>query len=160
MIRASWSSVVFIHLCDLRCRTRCQFGVLGYELLFDAKTGESNDWHYTSQEFIRMAMKKPNDAPLKPMANAWDAKDVFKVDMPNIYEFLTATRWDDGSPRMPGSMSIFVQVGVLKACINDKELKRVAFVEAPTWDELLAQIDMAICDDNTVWRGHATKIPY
>jgi len=105
-------------------------------------------------------MKKPDvNAVIKPMPNAWKA-DPWRNDYPNLSEFLSCTKWENGEVRLTGSMSIFTQLGVLKMCITDKSMNRMTFVEAPTFDELLACADAAICDANTVWRGTSRTPTY
>jgi len=91
--------------------------------------------------------------------NQWE-DPVFKRDYPTLYAFLHDQKFDDGSLRVPGSMSIFCQMGVLKCCLNDKHAQMMTFLEASTWDELVALADSAILDDGTDWKAMKNKPPF
>lgn len=106
-----------------------------------------------------MGFKRRAESPLKPMPNAWN-DPVDKADNPNIFAFLTELKYDDGKPRLTGSISIFTQLGVLKASISDKDAQQVAYIEAPSLMELFALIERAICDGSTEWKASARRVPY
>lgn len=147
--------VLYAHMCgDPSCRCTNAFPRL-HTPPDDGAAVPPDEWHTTAMEMVEMALKKPSSAtPIKPMPNAWKS-DTDKSDYPFIYEFLTATKYETGEPRITGSISFFTQLGVLKASISDKDNNRVTYVEAPSWSELIAAIDMAIADENTVWRQSA-----
>jgi len=153
---------VFTHLCltpDCLCEDDLLRGILLAEGVCITPKPE---WFLDAEESIMAGFKKPKlDSVLKPMLNAWsDPGD--KSDFPNIFGFLTETKYDDGSPRMTGSFSVWTQLGVLKASISDKDNQRVAYVEALTLHELIETIERTICDDNTDWKGQKpyNKPPY
>jgi len=152
--------MMFTHLCPTP-DCLCEDDVLaGIEPASGPMINRTPEWFLDAMRSSDMALKKPkpDDTP-KPMANAWkDPGD--KVDNPNIFAFMTDTKYDDGSPRMAGSISIFTQIGVLKACVSDKDNKRVCFVEAPSLAELFGLIELAICDDCTEWKAQAQRPPY
>jgi len=142
----------WIHLCrSTECW--CQGRLYGESVL---KAGAGHvaqpDWHSEAMGAMHMAIRK-RDLSSKhiPAKNAWnDPGD--KSDYPNLFAFLTDTKYDDGSPRVPGAVSIFTSQGVLKACINDKDQISTAFVEGATLHELIEWIERAICDDTTEWK--------
>jgi len=142
----------WIHLCRSE-ECWCQGRLYGEIVL---KAGRESvpqpEWHSDAMGELTMAMKKrPMTGCAVPARNAWtDAGD--KADFPNIYSFMVDQKYDDGSPRVPGAISIFTSQGVLKACINDKDNISTAFVEANTIHELIECIERAICDDATEWR--------
>jgi len=150
----------FTHLC-LTSDCLCEDDLLwGIRPASGPMVNRVPDWFLDAMRSHDLAIKKPSagGAP-KPMANAWVDK-VDQADNPNTYAFLTDTKYDDGSPRMTGSISIFTQIGVLKACIADKDNKRVAFIEAPSLCELFGLIEMAICDESTDWKAQQQRPPY
>lgn len=77
----------------------------------------------------------------------------FKADYPSLYSFLFDTRYADGSNRLQGSVSLFVQGYALKAAVNDKDRCCVAFLNAGTFTELLTLIDDGIREDKLDWKG-------
>lgn len=88
----------------------------------------------------------------------WD-DDLFKEEYPHIYSFLYDTKYENGDPRTPGSISIFVNGFSLKFAVNDKDRQVGAFVTAPTWAELLQLVDDGIRDDSLEWKGNAKAPP-
>lgn len=47
---------------------------------------------------------------------------------PALVEFLTLDRWEDGTSRLPGSLTLFADGGSWKLCLNCKDSSRIAFV--------------------------------
>lgn len=152
----------FIHLCpntDCLCEDDVLAGISPASGLMVPAIPE---WILDALEEQDMGFKRPTTTTVvKPMPNAWnDQAD--KADFPNLFGFLTETKYDDDKPRLTGSISIFTQVGVLKASISDKDNKRVAYVEALTLHELVETIERAIFAEDTVWREQQpyNKPPY
>ena len=71
---------------------------------------------------------------------------------PALFEHLTATRWDNGEERQTSSLSVFMDSGVLKACLNDKAESRVAFVASASFEGLLDALDEGIQNGSLDWR--------
>lgn len=107
-----------------------------------------------------MAIKKrpPPNGPGISLGDAWDDES-FRVDYPNIYSFLMDTKYEDGSPRVQGSISIFVSGYSLKFAVNDKDRGLVAFVNSPTFFELMTIVDDGIRDDSLDWKATAKPQP-
>ena len=148
-----WIPTVFTHLCptpDCLCDDDLLAGIdLGGGVCIPPKP----EWFVDAEESIMAGFKRPKlDSVPKPMANAWNHEED-KHDFPNIFGFLTETKYDDGKPRVTGSISIWTQLGVLKASISDKDNKRVCYVEALSLHELIEMIERTICDDNTDWKN-------
>lgn len=88
----------------------------------------------------------------------WD-DDMFKEEYPAIFAFLYDTKYEDGSQRAPGSISIFVNGYSLKFAVNDKDRGVVAFVTAPTWAEMMQIVDDGIRNDNLDWKAASKAQP-
>lgn len=71
---------------------------------------------------------------------------------PALLEFLTLSTWEDGSPRKPGTLLIFLDGGTWKACLKDKNGPRVCFVSCPDLDGLLLAVEQGLIDDSLDWR--------
>lgn len=69
-----------------------------------------------------------------------------------LVEFLAVTRWPDGSLREPGSLTLFVDEGTPKACLNDKGQGLVAFVSGSSLTDLLLAIEDKLRDGSLDWR--------
>lgn len=98
------------------------------------------------------AMKRPNvsgGASGRPFD--WESDSVLSL-YPNLCEFLFDGVWEDGSARVPGTLLLFVQDGVLKGCCNDKALGRVLFVSGANLTVLLDACDDLVASDVADWR--------
>jgi hypothetical protein len=81
----------------------------------------------------------------------WDDPEWART-YPQLHAFLFDTTWADGSKRDPGSLVLFAQDGVLKACLNDKGVGRVAFVSGVSWDGLIGLVEQGLSDETLDWR--------
>jgi len=72
---------------------------------------------------------------------------------PGLLEFLGATRYPDGTDRVPGSVSIFIDDTALKACLNDKDGEASAYVTADSFKGILDVLERKLQDDSLEWRS-------
>jgi len=81
------------------------------------------------------------------------AKDEgFAKKMPNLWEFLSATRWEDGAERETGTLLIFVEDGLVKVCLCNRDTGHVGFISARTWAEALVSVEKHLESDTVDWR--------
>lgn len=113
-----------------------------------------------------MSMKRrpPPDVTGTPQLPPWDDAQ-FMEDYPSIHSFLSDTTYDDGKSRATGSITLFTQLGALKASVSDKDRGVVAYLSATTVDELLVMIELGIETDKLEWRSAfkdtvGKKVPY
>lgn len=71
---------------------------------------------------------------------------------PAVYEFMTATRYEDGSARKPSSLLIFASDGQFKAMLKDADHERCLWVAAPTLAEVFVALEACLVDPHAVWR--------
>lgn len=71
---------------------------------------------------------------------------------PTVLEFLEAVAWEDGSRRVPGSLTLFCEDGSLKACLSDKDSNRVAFVSARGPEACLDAAEAGLAGGGLDWR--------
>lgn len=69
-----------------------------------------------------------------------------------LSEFLTTSTWPDGSSRLLGTLLIFVDGPVWKACLKDKNGPRTCFVTGPDPDTLLLAVEEGLDQDKLDWR--------
>jgi len=74
------------------------------------------------------------------------------VSVAALSEFICLTKWDDGSTRKTGSVTIFTEEGSWKAWINDKDAARSSVCSAASLGALLTLIDDKLQDDSLEWR--------
>lgn len=86
-----------------------------------------------------------------PAAAGWIGDD-FKDMYPHVAAFLSQTSWDDGTTRLTGTIGLFVQDGMLKAFLQDKDTQQTAFVTAPIFQALWDTIELGLGDGKLDWR--------
>jgi len=78
---------------------------------------------------------------------------------PTLYEYLTVTKYNDGSPRVTATLLLFVDDGALKGCLNDRDNNRSAFISAPSLLSLLEQLDIGLREDALDWKRKGSYNP-
>lgn len=69
-----------------------------------------------------------------------------------LWEFLSHSVYEDGTPREVGGLSIFVQDGKVKAAVRDKTAGRVAFVSGPSFVLVLQSVEKGLQAGSLDWR--------
>jgi len=84
-------------------------------------------------------------------ANA--AKDeAFQKKMPTLWEFLTTRAWEDGTDRETGTLLVFVEEGLVKVCLCNRDTGHVGFISGRTWADALASCEKHLAADTVDWR--------
>lgn len=97
--------------------------------------------------------RQPGDGRGGPGADAPKYTDgQFSKAYPVLAEFLQREFWDEQTPRAKGSMILFCEDGVFKACLSDKDADMVAFVSKGSWDALLKAIERGLAENTLDWR--------
>lgn len=68
-----------------------------------------------------------------------------------LMEWLTATTYDDGSPRTPGSLWIDSDSAAFKAMLKEPSLLLCARIRAGTFDDLIAAVETFLGLDSPPW---------
>lgn len=72
---------------------------------------------------------------------------------PNVYAFLTQTRYDDGSFRTTATLLFFVEDAAIKVCINDRENNRSLFRRSGSIWGALDAVEEAIGGGSADWKA-------
>lgn len=89
---------------------------------------------------------------LTPKEDPLDDKD-WSTRYPYLYCMLAQVVWDDQTPRLPATLLIFVEpTGVLKLCLNDREMNRSVFVTATTFAGALQTLEDGLQSQRLDWR--------
>ncbi len=79
--------------------------------------------------------------------------DSLAASYPLVVKFLTLTVYGNGERRVPGSITMFVDGGLLKACLNDKDADLSAFVSGGGLAGLLDAMERGLGEDRLDWRA-------
>ena len=83
--------------------------------------------------------------------------DIDAENFPALAEFLTATRWDNGDVRAPGTLTVFTDGPVWKVCLSDKDAGVVAFVTAESPDGVLLAANKGLETGSLDWRSQKDR---
>jgi len=72
--------------------------------------------------------------------------------LPALTEYLTATKYDGGQGRVTSTLLLFLENGVLRLCLNDRDNNRSTFMSGETVDMALHALDAALSSDTADWR--------
>jgi hypothetical protein len=103
----------------------------------DVGVGTVKKWKATPEP------TKPEDSP--PVVS------VVLKRFPRLLAFQTDRWYDDGSPRLPGSVWFDSDLGASKAMLKEPSLCLCARIRAATVDELYAAIELFLSLDNPPW---------
>ena len=89
--------------------------------------------------------------PAGPSHAAAVESEVFKALHP-IVAHLTVMRYDDGSPRQPGTLLVKTVGASWQITAKEPDSKAQLIVTAPTLDDALAALSLALESDQTPWQ--------
>jgi len=117
---------------------------------------DQEDAKIAGQPFLRsldMAIRRRNAFTEQAAAPAAAEPCSLGKALPNLLDHITATTYEDGSARAPGSVTIFIGTdGHLRLCVNDKDTGEAAFVTAMNLSDLLKRADEGIGSGALDWR--------
>lgn len=76
----------------------------------------------------------------------------FLKGLPTVAEFLSLSRWEDGASRETGTVTLFFEEGLLKACLNDRDSGSSAFISARTFTSLFQAMEKGLLAGSLEWR--------
>jgi len=80
------------------------------------------------------------------------SEDALSALYPLLVQFLTLDAYKNGDKRVPGSITLFSDQGVLKGCLNDKDADQAAFVSGSGLEALLESVEVGLREDRLDWR--------
>jgi len=78
---------------------------------------------------------------------------------PTVCEWLTSAHYDDGELRETSTIGLFVDCGVLKLCLNDRDLCRTLYVTSDSLEGALEALEKALRGGTPDWRPWKGKKP-
>lgn len=74
---------------------------------------------------------------------------------PAVHEFVTAAAHPDGRPRATSTLLLFVEDGVFKVCLSEREHSLTLWASASGVDEALMVLEERLTAQNVEWRRKA-----
>lgn len=97
-------------------------------------------------------LHRPSSDKASEDGRAIALEDRFEEEVAALGEFLCESSWEDGKKRQTGSLTVFFDEGVLKACVSDKDAGLVAFVSGASWNGLMQAIEKGLRQGSLEWR--------
>jgi hypothetical protein len=76
----------------------------------------------------------------------------FEARFPALFEHLSCSRWEDGSPRETSTLMVVCEQGCVKLGLNDRALGRSTWVSADCLDTALQAIEDGLSSGRVDWR--------
>jgi hypothetical protein len=99
----------------------------------------------------KYAKKSNGQAPVRSYVGSIPDES-FVAAYPALSEYLTLEEWEPGKPRKTSTIVWFVEQGLLKACINDRDASQVAFVSAESLTGLWEALEEGLAMNSLDWR--------
>lgn len=80
--------------------------------------------------------------------------DPFATGYPTIWEYLTIRMYESGEERKTSTLLAFVEDGVWKACLNDRDQQRSLWVTGGSHAGALAALEALLEAGGGVWRQY------
>lgn len=74
---------------------------------------------------------------------------------PNVLEYMSASRYDDGALRQTSTMVLCVDQGALKACLNDRDRARSLWASGASLEDVLRDLEEDLSSGTGAWRSYA-----
>lgn len=88
-----------------------------------------------------------NDGTIQPQPSTPGFVDLY----PHLAEFLVKSR-GDGQKATTGTITLFLEQGQFKLCLNDRPLSRSTFISGGSLQQALAAADAALGSHRIKWR--------
>jgi len=95
--------------------------------------------------------KRDRQANIPGVPGGLDQSDL-AVRYPCLYEHLAVAQYDDGTARKLSTLTLFVDQGGIKACLNDRDQGLTGWISAESLAGLLDALETALADDRLDWR--------
>jgi len=102
-----------------------------------------------------MALSKPVTlaGSSQPLSEKAFAESIVPTLFPTLWSYLADATWSDGSARSTSTLTLFVEDGLVKLCLNDRELKRTCWSTGGTLEASAEALESRLAADNADWRG-------
>jgi len=129
----------------------------GWWLVSSGRSGD--DWYSPTfisprPEVMTVKRRQPTDA-VPIIAPALPSASVHWPKLVNIREFLTATKYDDGSARCPGYVTVRNRVTSFEVTLYDPDSASRLPARGPTLDQALSLAEQLLAADEAPWEHDA-----
>jgi len=96
---------------------------------------------------MRRAVKVAPGSSAPPLVDVkWSEKH------PELLAHLAGTPFEDGEPRQSSTITVYLEDGRWKMCLNNREEKLTLWVSGDTWGKALDALEEALTGERPDWR--------
>lgn len=77
--------------------------------------------------------------------------------VPGLREMLVETRFPDGSPRLTSTLLLFVEDGIVKVCLHDRDQGQTAWASGVSVGDCLEALEGGLQADTLSWKASWKK---
>lgn len=106
-----------------------------------------------------MSLQKPvplGDGTRSPVGHSF-ADSAVPTLFPTLWCFLADVTWSDGSRRMTSTVNLFVEDGMVKLCLSDRDGGKTAWSTGPTLEAAATALESRLTDGTAEWRSKSAK---
>jgi len=100
-----------------------------------------------------MLLKKDSLPAAGSGPDAMVADPVFSKKYPTLWAYMSQTKWEDGTDRLPAGIMVFLQDGIFKARFTENETGKLLWIAAPSIFGVLEALEMALNVPQPDWRN-------
>lgn len=151
-----------VFLCSEEDHLRNKCGVVGWcPLCYSGHRGRAayrGHARYSDKKSSKgwakaMGLKKPMSKVADLPEGVTCADPAWSSRWPLLSSHLFDLKYEDGTPRSTSTLMILGEHSVVKACLNDREEARSAWVSGRTVDEALGALEVGLMQDSLDWRA-------
>lgn len=116
------------------------------------------EYHSPLEVDACMALPRKNtgtENPVSSMSSVLDAGPLKPLE--ELWAFLTASAFEDGTSRRTGRLSLCFESGNLKLSLNDEETGQYACLSGRQLQSLLEETELRLADGSMPWRASRFK---
>jgi hypothetical protein len=102
-------------------------------------------------------VKKPEVGAAAATGSQGCSDERLKKKYPTLVEWMSETKWEDGSVRETSSISFTLEGGIPKLALNDRALKRTLYLTADTLEVGLEALERHLRAGTGDWRAWSAK---
>jgi len=103
-------------------------------------------------------MKRPDAGKSEQGVRGLLKDEQSNKNFPTLIQFLNDDTWDDGGTRTPGSLTLFIEDGCWKACLNDRDSQASLYVTGDNVGACMKSLEARLAGTaNAEWRSWKKK---
>lgn len=90
-------------------------------------------------------------------AGAWSPSSGILSKCPGITEYLSKSLYEDGKPRQTSTLTVFIEGGMVKVALNDRDVERSSYMSGEGLEDALRSLEKHLVEEKVDWRAWGGK---